>query len=302
MKISTIFAAAAVVVFGMSAQAAEENMLRGALEGVTGNLAGTESQLVQNGWQLWQCHYQYVDEEAIPEEPVNDTENWPANVRLESQLSEGDVTISFDGNGATLRWDSGDAHCRWYTLPVNIEKTGIYEFKMSGCEWNNYNGGESNFKDGNDQAWVKPMGIQVLFGTKPGPEGVKTMDYTEVSDYDYENFLVWPVEGSGQFCEMEHRVSHDYTIELEATEAGEHYISFVGPHAMFFIGNLNLKLIQETEPGAGVAETFTDANVLSTSYYGLDGVEVANPAKGSIVIVKNVLDNGKVSVAKKVVR
>lgn len=43
MKISTIFAAAAVVAFGMSAQAAEENMLRGALEGVTGNLAGTES-------------------------------------------------------------------------------------------------------------------------------------------------------------------------------------------------------------------------------------------------------------------
>lgn len=301
MKISTIFAAAAVVAFGMSAQAAEENMLRGALEGVTGNLGGTESQLVQNGWELYQCHYQYVDDEAVPEEPVNDTENWPANVRLEAQLSEGDVTISFDGNGATLRWDGGDAHCRWYTLPVNIEKTGIYEFKMSGCEWNNYNAGESNFKDGNDQAWVKPMGIQVLVGDKPGMQGVQTLPFTEVSDEDFANFLVWPAEGAGSFCEMEHRVSHDYTIELEIKKAGQNYISFVGPHAMFFIGNLNLKLLQERDY-SGVAETFTDANIVSTSYYGLDGVEIANPAKGSIVIVKSILDNGKVSVAKKVVR
>lgn len=299
MKISTIFAAAAVVAFGLSAQAAEENMMRGATEGATGNVAGVDAPLVIDGWQLYQCHYEYVDEEAIPEEPVNDTENWPANVRLESQLTENGATVSFNGNGATFRWDSGSDRCRWFTYPVEIEKAGIYEFKMSGCEWNNYNGGESIFKSGSDQAWLKPNGIQVLFGDKPGPQGVRQQNFDEVSDYDYENFLVWPVEGAGQFCAMEHRVSQDYTIELEATTTGTHYISLVGPHGMYFVGNFGLKLVQEI---SGVAETFTEANVLSTSYYSLDGVEIANPAKGSIVIVKNVLDNGKVSVAKKVVR
>lgn len=48
--------------------------------------------------------------------------------------------------------------------------------------------------------------------------------------------------------------------------------------------------------GAGIE--MIGAEALSTEYFSLDGVRVANPAKGSIVIAKSIMSNGKVRVAK----
>lgn len=48
--------------------------------------------------------------------------------------------------------------------------------------------------------------------------------------------------------------------------------------------------------GAGIE--MIGAEALSTEYFSLDGVRVANPAKGSIVITKSIMSNGKVRVAK----
>lgn len=53
---------------------------------------------------------------------------------------------------------------------------------------------------------------------------------------------------------------------------------------------------------SGINGIATDANVVATKYYTIDGVEVAAPAKGSIVIEKAVYDNGATKVAKKIVR
>lgn len=52
--------------------------------------------------------------------------------------------------------------------------------------------------------------------------------------------------------------------------------------------------------GAGVNLVENAAKVISTRYYGIDGVEILNPAEGTFVIEKAVLDNGKVKTSKKV--
>lgn len=57
-----------------------------------------------------------------------------------------------------------------------------------------------------------------------------------------------------------------------------------------------------TDGESGINGIATDANVVATKYYTIDGVEVAAPAKGSIVIEKAVYDNGATKVAKKIVR
>lgn len=52
--------------------------------------------------------------------------------------------------------------------------------------------------------------------------------------------------------------------------------------------------------GAGVESIESNAKAVSTRYYGIDGVEILNPAEGTFVIEKSVLDNGKVKTSKKV--
>ncbi len=53
--------------------------------------------------------------------------------------------------------------------------------------------------------------------------------------------------------------------------------------------------------GSGINQ-IAASSVVSSRYYGLDGVEVVNPAKGALVIEKATLENGAVKVSKKVVR
>lgn len=57
-----------------------------------------------------------------------------------------------------------------------------------------------------------------------------------------------------------------------------------------------------TDGESGINGIAADANLVATKYYTIDGVEVAVPAKGSIVIEKAIYDNGSTKVAKKIVR
>ena len=64
---------------------------------------------------------------------------------------------------------------------------------------------------------------------------------------------------------------------------------------------LDLTGFSLTAGESGVAELETSP-VVSVKYYGIDGVEIAAPAKGAFVIEKSTLANGQVKTAKKVTR
>ena len=52
----------------------------------------------------------------------------------------------------------------------------------------------------------------------------------------------------------------------------------------------------------GVSEISDDAKVVKTVYYGIDGMKLAKPVKGSIIIEKQVLENGNVRIKKTMIR
>ncbi len=61
-----------------------------------------------------------------------------------------------------------------------------------------------------------------------------------------------------------------------------------------------MSLVDGAEGGVNGIEA--NANVVATKYYTVDGVEVAAPAKGTLVIEKAIYDNGASKVAKRIVR
>lgn len=61
-----------------------------------------------------------------------------------------------------------------------------------------------------------------------------------------------------------------------------------------------MSLVDGAEGGVNGIEA--NANVVATKYYTIDGVEVAAPAKGTLVIEKAIYDNGASKVAKRIVR
>lgn len=65
---------------------------------------------------------------------------------------------------------------------------------------------------------------------------------------------------------------------------------------------MNASKFSLVKAGEGAVNEIAAGNVVNVKYYGIDGVEVVNPAQGQLVIEKSTLDNGAVKVAKKVVR
>lgn len=311
---------AAVVACGLTASAAEQNLMRNAVEGATGNVAGLEAPAVIDGWQLWLSSYEWDSNMDIFtfQESEDITENWPDNVRFENGSTLSGLTYEgakYDANVLTLRWDGGDAHRRWFVYPVTVEKTGLYNFKMLAAEWNNYNDGDSNIKDGSDQCFIKDCGIRVVASDKPGAENAEYISDDEYDENNYGKFAGVTTDDTSKFFELTPNGGQGSDLQLcQAVLAlkaeGTNYIQFNGSHAMFVAGGFELALVREVEypdgynnKGEGNAvEEIAAANVVSTKYYGIDGAEIANPAQGSLVIEMNVLDNGQVKVAKRIVR
>ncbi len=321
MKISTIMAGAALVAFGMSAQAAEQNLMRNATEGAHGNVAGLDAPLVQDGWQLWKCPFKTVDgiftfesdfdwaTSGLDETnyvPENITESWPANVRLESYpdkctLENGD---SYAGSVALFRWDGGGDHTRWYCYPVEITTPGYYDFSMLAGNWNNNNDGDTN---GDNPCYVKQCGIRVTISKEVGPKNLEYVHWSDVTDEQDAQERGVVKEFYGKFFKIENGggekpVMNKCSTTLLAPTAGKYYISLQGSHTIFVVGDFALTFAAPYEGGSGVIETLAPADIMETRYYGIDGVEVANPAKGSLVIERTTLSDGTVKVSKKFIR
>ena len=320
MKISTILAGAAILALGMSAQAAEENLMRGATEGATGNVAGPDAPLVQDGWQLWKCPFKEINgvftfeadfdwaTSGLEKEnfvPQNITEDWPANVRLESYPSKCTMPDGspYAGNVALFRWDGGGDHTRWFCYPVEIATPGYYDFEMLAGNWNNNNDGDTN---GDNPCYVKQCGLRVTISKEVGPE---YLDYVYWEDVTPEQSAeergvvkefcgkVFKIENGGS----EAPVMNKCSATLLAPTAGKYYISLQGSHTIFVTSEFSLKFAAPYEGGSGVEETLA-TDVVKTTYYTIDCVEVSNPANGSLIIEKKTLSDGSIKVSKRIIR
>lgn len=294
----------ATALFCSGSALAQANLMEGAINGATGNVGGPDAPLVKDGWQLWKCPFEFdaAEEEYFWDEPENITENWPDNVRIENPSAKGwnatnEDGTAFSGNFAMFRWDGGDAAKRWFVYPVNIEKTGIYSFSCLAGDFNNYNPDNSA-----SSCYVKTKGFRVTVAPEVGPE---YLSYEE--DYSEEDFAaqagvvdpdcghVFIFENGGSESPVMNACETDLTIMTPGTN----YIAIQGPWTIMAFADFSLTLIKEI---AGVEGIESNTTAVSSRFYGIDGVEVLNPAKGSIVIEKTLMDNGSVKVSKKVVR
>ncbi len=62
-----------------------------------------------------------------------------------------------------------------------------------------------------------------------------------------------------------------------------------------------IKNLMKQGESSGVEE-ITDSEVVETVYYGLDGIRIDNPAKGSLVIERRTMSNGSVKATKRIIR
>ena len=86
---------------------------------------------------------------------------------------------------------------------------------------------------------------------------------------------------------------------LDAPEAGTYYVQLLGSHALDVISDL--QLVWKADLSA-VEEIGMDSQVVSTTYYGIDGTQILTPASGTFVIEKSVMSDGRIKTAKKVIR
>ncbi len=307
MKISTILMGAALVAFGGSAYA--QNLMENATAGATGQVEGPDAPLVQDGWQLYNCPFEYdpLEEEYMFGDVENITESWPANVRLENWAGQtngdGEFKCEFDGasydqNVAFFRWDSNGSKYWWYAFPVEIEKTGLYTFSCLAGEWNNFNDGNSA------NMYVKQCGFRATIAQEVGPE---YLEYeTEPTDEELEQTAMVTTTECGKYFEVmkgnDRATLTECAADFTLKKTGTYYLCLQGAYALYAFGDFNLSLTKEIEFGGDGVETVEAAMPVSTKYYGIDGVEVINPANGAMVIEKTTLENGAVKVAKRVIR
>lgn len=351
MKISTILMGAALAICGTTAFAAEENLMRGAVDGAPGRVAGMDAPLVVDGWQLWKCPYKTTtaydeedmpyevysfdtkayreallefeyDDETIDEmlaelEPENITENWPDGVRIETapgswkfnlESSEGE---DFIGNVAFFRWDGVAPKTSWFCYPVELKK-GWYTFSCLGGEFNNFSANDSK------GAYVFVKGMRVTISKEVGPTHLVYAKEYDEEEAEKQAGVV--AENYGKLFEYaeggsEHCVLYNSEVDLIAPVDGTYYISIQGPHSMMAFTNFVLKYAADYDGPDLFEESGDDdnkeqdavrelqsADVVATAFYGVDGTQIANPAKGAIVIEKSTLSNGAVKTVKRIVR
>lgn len=286
----------ALLLMGASAMA-QTNLLEGA-----NGKAGNTAQMAEEGWELYYCQfskngdsYTYVTPEK---KPLGDA----GNVRWENRSSD----VKYEGNAYNspvcfFRWDGGGSkHSYWFVYPVEITEAGYYNFSMLGGQWSN-TGTES------DHAYLKTDGnssaIMVAFSNKIGPEGI-TWEKEGLSTTDLNvSPMGIPATGQGGLYIFPKTDNNKATLqkcdaEFYAAEPGTYYLEILGSHAITVLSDFQLTFNRAT----AVKEINMDAETVSTSYYGLDGVEITSPKKGTLVIEKRVMNDGNIKVTKKIVR
>lgn len=306
MKISTLFLGGALL---MSTSAmAQDNLLAKANEGALGD----KGAMAQNGWECWKFPFSYdeIEEEFTFDTPEQIT--WDASgpggngVRWENKSS----VVTYNGAAYNspicfFRWDNGSMHGYWFIYPVEITKPGIYKFSMLGGEW-------SNTSADNDNSYLKTDGnssaVMVTFSDKMGPEGINWEGYADgVSDQELEISPIGiPAPGEGKLFTFEKTQNDHATLqkcetELDATKAGKYYLQITGSHAITCLADFQLTFAAELPGGSAVEEIGAEVET-AVEYYGIDGVKVTNPAKGSLVIEKKIMSDGSVKVSKKIAR
>lgn len=268
------------------------NLIKNAMDGVTGRFAGLDAPLVKNGWQMWECPFKYdafedmysweygykdilvehgysekeAEEQMQSFKPTNMTAEWPEFVRIEnSDNFSGTYTLDsyvgspFSGRIATFRWDGPDRKNSWFAYPVNLKK-GVYEFSCLAGEINNY------LQDYSERySYVKTRGVRVSISKNVGPQYlVYKEDPYDDETYDLQNGVI--ADGYGKLFEfaeggLERCVMYRNKCNLIAPEDGVYYISLQGPYAMFAFSDFDLHYVSEyngDNPFASIEDPFEE--------------------------------------------
>lgn len=304
MKVSTFLLGSLLLIGGNAFATESDNLIANANEGALGD----KGAMAQNGWECWNFPFSYdeIEEEytfGSPEQVA-----WNAdgpggnNVRWENKSSV--VTYngaSYGGNVAFTRWDNGSMHAYWYVYPVEIKTPGIYNLSVLAGGWSNLSGDSDN-------SYLKGNGteaeLMLLFSKERGPEGIA---WVNDSEEDTEiSVLGLPEEGSGKIFQLpkeegtnDSAVLTKCQVEVDADEAGIYYVEVVGSHAIILTADYQLTFVKEIAGVEGISGTVGAAR---TTYYGIDGKEIKNPAEGAFVIEKSFMTDGSIRVYKKVIR
>ena len=222
------------------------NYMEGATSGLPGQFYGEDSQLVKNGWQLWNCPFVYdaLEEEFIFGSPENLTAEWPGNVRLENNdntafhfLYNGEQYD--DNNIATFRWDSGPSMYYWYSYPVDLPEAGTYSFSMKAADMNNYNPNLSA------SMYVCDGGIMAVITEDLGPEYINRAN--QIPNYGNVLVNIIPVKGYGAHFPLyvgnnQTAYLEDCETEFTVTKPGRYYISIMGSYAFYACTDFSLTL------------------------------------------------------------
>lgn len=201
--------------------------------------------------------------------PVN-WKNYKRNgdVRGNSGGQLRDESGSVDGTGAPyqyfIRWDGGDFD-QYFTYPIEIPETGIYEFSLSYTQSGSWNASDGSNANSHVGAVNK---LQVSLTTQPG--------------YRYDDTQVYYLDS-----EDNHADFYSTSVKFFA-EAGTQYLSFVGSRALWRVKDMVFKLVDNSKTTLHeVQNVNVDGYVVEEIYRGGASVTVAENADLKYVFVKD---------------
>ena len=270
---------------------------------------GGKMEMARYGWEFWRCPLN-GSPSRLPwtTNGPNDSEN----VRLETRNDVDYQGQPYSGKMAFTRWDNGSLQNCWYVFPVEIKEAGFYDLSVLAVAWNNLTAGteaeqSSAYLIGDNNTAY----LGLLFSDKIGPEGITwksgteaavgIQTYAETASYSR---LGTPANGQGQIFTVTKDLKDNrynltkYSTTVNASTPGKYYVEIIGSHALTPTADLSLVKTEKT----AVSEIEDTAEVVEIEYYGIDGIRLVNPTKGSLVIEKRVLSNGNIKVRKSVIR
>lgn len=223
----------------------KDNYMDGATAGDLGRIPGSYSQLVRNGWQCWNCPYEYdvIDEVFKFDTPEDQTADWRDDIRLENNESYSNPNSFyyndelFDGNIATFRWDGAGMQYNWYSYPVDLPEAGIYTFSMKAGIFNNYI--PDHYR--NDWAYVQDPAILVLMTSGIGRSHINgTLIYND----SYPGRII-PQQGTGEYFTLNvgeglRSDMKDCVAEFTVSKPGRYYINLLGAYALCTFADFSL--------------------------------------------------------------
>lgn len=210
---------------------------------------------------------------ALEGESLNAPVNWKGyrrngELRAENDGQLRDESGSMSGTGTPyqyfVRWDGGDFD-RYFTYPIDIPETGIYEFSLSYTQNGSWNPTEGSNANSHVGAVNK---LQVALTTQPG--------------YRYNDTQVYYLNSEGNHTEF-------YTASMKFfAEAGTHYLSFVGSRALWSVKDMVFKLVDNSKTTLHEVENANvDGYIVEEIYRGGASVTPAENADVKYVFVKD---------------